>query len=53
MTIITILLFISLIVNVLKVREVGQLKKEHDYYVEVDDENERLRQELNKYAPKK
>lgn len=37
------LLIISIILNGYLYREYRQLKKQHDYYVSVDEENERLK----------
>lgn len=47
-TILTILLIIALIIIAFSEREIRRLKKERDYYIEVDEENERLRKQLSK-----
>lgn len=42
----TIALILSVILNLILMRKVDDFKKLHDYYIEVDEENERLRKKL-------
>lgn len=45
-TTLIILLIIALIIIAYKERKIRQFQKERDYYIEIDEENERLKRKL-------